>query len=233
MFTRLAFLLLLVVVPGLALADEAGKTPPACVPKNWSEVEAWREWSSHTPPANAENWVEEKTRYANDPDVWRHLDRLFLAVEDGKVVTLTDCPFTDDMYVYLYETYDAVGGFHVVRTIFYEDHVYALVMRKTGKIIDIPGLPKWSPDRKRFAYGVCDVLNAKEEFAILRPEGDGLEVEFEAAIPCGLGDCELAWESPVALTATCLKAGEVGKERKRVRYTRQGDTWVAATIILR
>jgi hypothetical protein len=235
MFGRLVAVVVLLVLPDFAMADETGKPPPACAPKSWNEVEAWRDWNSHTPPRNSENWAKERSRWANERGVWRYLDRLFLVVEGGKVVTLMDCPFTDAMYFYLYESYDDNGGFYVVRTVFYEDHLFALVMRKTGKLIDIPGRPIWSPNKARFAYGVCDLLNGKENLAILRPSGDrtGFQIEIEVNLPCGLGDCELAWESADVLTATCLKSGEQGNERKRIRYVRQGEKWVATTTTLK
>jgi len=60
-----------------------------------------------------------------------------------------------------------------------------------------------------------------------------VKAELETTIPCGLGDCQLAWESPTALTATCLKSGDQGNERKRVRYARQADKWVATTTALK
>ncbi len=218
---------------GTAWADDIGKPPPVCRPKNWNEVESWRDWASHTPVDNTAKWAEEKQRWVNNRDVWRWLDKLFIAVEGGKVVTLTDCPFGDEMYVYLYDHYDEAGGFHLVQTLFYEDHLYTLVMRKTGRLIDLPGRPIWSPDKARFAYGVCDLLNGKDNLAILRSTGEGVKAELETTIPCGLGDCQLAWESPTALTATCLKSGDQGNERKRVRYTRQADKWVATTTALK
>lgn len=233
MIARIVGVIALVFFSSLAMADETGKPPPTCAPRNWNEVETWRDWASHTPPANKQNWAEEKTRWVNDRGVWRYLDRLFIVVEGGKVATLADCPFGDEMYFYVYENYDESGKFHVVRTVFYEDHVFALVMRKTGKLIDIPGRPIWSPDKARFAYGACDLLNGKDNLAILRPTGEGVKVETEANIPCGLGDCELKWESASALTATCLKSGDQGNERKRVRYVRQGEKWVATTTALK
>jgi len=221
------------LLPGLALADDTGRLPPTCVPKNWNEVETWRDWASHTPPANQKNWAEEKTRWVNNRDVWRNLDKLYIAVTGGKVVMLTDCPFGDEMYFYVYQHYDENGAFHLVRTVFYEDHLFTLVMRKTGKLIDIPGPPVWSPDKARFAYGACDLLNGKDNLAILRPTEDGVKAEIETTIPCGLGECQLTWESASALTATCLKSGDQGNERRRVRYARQGDKWVATTTTLK
>ncbi|MGH8431601.1 MAG: hypothetical protein ACREUF_14490, partial [Solimonas sp.] len=200
---------------------------------NWNEVETWRDWISHTRPDTTANWAEEAPRIAKERGVWRWLDKLFIVVEGGKVTTLTDCPFSDEMYHYIYERYDEAGRFHVVRTNFYEDHVFTLVMTKTGRLIDIPGRPIWSPDKARFAYGVCDLLNGKDSLAILRPTGDGVTAELETTIPCGLGDCKLAWENVGALTATCLKSGDEGNAPKRVRYVRQGEKWVATTTALK
>jgi hypothetical protein len=221
---------LVILVCGQALADERGELPPSlCAPKNWNEVETWRDWASHTPPPDAKGWAEERPRFAKSRDVWRWLDRLYIAYEGGQVVTLADCPFTDGMYRYLYERYDDNGEFHVVRQIFYEDHLFALVMRRTGRLYSIPAPPVWSPDKARFAYGACDLLNGKDDLAILKPDGDGrLKVEIETKIPCGLGDCRLAWQSPTALTATCPKSGDQGNERRVVRLTLSDGSWRVA-----
>lgn len=233
MFARLASLAALMLLPRLALADELGKSPPTCAPRNWNEVETWRDWISHTPPDNTANWAEEAPRIAAARGVWRWLDKLFIVVEGGKVTTLTDCPFSDGMYFYIYERYDAAGRFHVVRTQFYEDHVFALVMTRTGRLIDIPGRPIWSPDKARFAYGVCDLLNGKDSLAIMHPTEEGVTAEIEATIPCGLGDCKLAWENAGALTATCPNSGDEGNEPRRVRYVRRGEQWLATTTALK
>lgn len=233
MLTRLVCLFVLLLLPAVAHAELTGKPPPSCEPRNWNEVEVWRDWSSHTPAANASKWAEERTHWVNNRDVWRFLDKLYIAYEGGNVVTLTDCPFTDTMYFYLYEGYQPDGGFHLVRAVYYEDHVFTLVMRKTGKLIDIPGRPVWSPDKARFAYGVCDLMNGKDDFAILRPTENGVKAEIEAKIPCGLGTCELDWESPSALIASCPRSGDKGDEIRHVRYTRHGENWIATTTALK
>ena len=228
MIGRIVLVAVTLFAAGNALADERGDPPPAlCAPKDWNEVEGWRDWASHTPP-DTKGWAEEKRRFANNRDVWRWLDRLYIAYEGGKVVTLADCPFTDSMYRFLYDRYDGNGEFHIVRQIFYEDHLFALVMRKTGRLYTIPAPPVWSPDKARFAYGACDLMNGKDDLAILKPVGNGqLEVEIETRIPCGLGGCQLAWESPIALAATCPKAGDQGNERRVVRLTLSGGSWRA------
>jgi hypothetical protein len=230
MFARLLCLgVLLLLFPRLALAMDPWDPPGACKAETWNDVEQWREWSSHTPLDNARHWAEEKPRYANSRDVWRVLDRLYIAISGGKVLTLSDCAFGDDLHFYLYERYDETGEFHIVRTYFYEDNVHALVMRKTGKVYALPGAPVWSPDRARFAYGVCSVLNDQDEIAIAHMSADGLKTETEARMPCGLGDCEIVWESADTVAATCPKAGEQGKEHKVMRLTRRGGSWTATT----
>lgn len=229
MFARLLCLLVLASLPVAALADEVWKPPAACVPRTWNDVEAWREWNSHTPPANAENWAREAPRLADSREAWRWLDRLYLAAVGGKVVTLSDCPFGDDLHFYLYERYDEAGGFHVVRVYFYEDHLYALVMRNTGKIFAVPALPIWSPDRTQFAYGVCDQMNAKDDIAIMRMTTDGPSPEFADHMPCGLGGCKLMWEGNTMLVATCEETAEAGSKRQVMRLNRRGAGWTSST----
>jgi hypothetical protein len=229
MLARLICLLALLIFPGVALAQESWTPPTGCVAKDWAEVEAFRDWISHTRPNNDLEWAEERLRWLDRADVWRWLDRLYLAVDGGRTVSLVDCPFTDSLYRYLYEKYDETGGFHVVSVRLYEDLHYALVMKKTGKIFTIPGLPVWSPDRMRFAYGVCSLLNSQDEIVISRVSPEGLKMETEGHMPCGMGDCDLAWEGTDTLAATCPKAGEQGNEYKVMRLTRLGESWAATT----
>jgi hypothetical protein len=220
---------LLALLSGIAYAQDMGRPPPTCTPKNWNDVETWREWTNHTPIDNGANLAEERPRYAHNRDVWRHLDRLFIAVDGGRVVTLTDCPFTDSMYFYLYEGYDENGGFHVVRTAFYEDHVFALMMRKTGRLIEIPGRPVWSPDKARFAYGVCDLLNDKDDVAIMSVADGGLRTEIKGHMPCGLGSCRLIWENNDTLAAVCEEKTEQETKRNVLRLSRRGERWTTTS----
>ncbi len=229
MLARLLCLAALVSFPRLALAQEPWTPAGACALRNWNDVETWREWNSHTPPANSENWAKEAPRIIDNRDVWRWLDRLHIAVAGGRVVMLSDCAFGDDLHFYLYERYDEAGGFHVVRVYFYEDHLYALVMRKTGKVFAIPALPIWSPDRTRFAYGVCDQMNAKDDIAIVRVTADGLSTEIAGRMPCGMGDCKLVWEGNATLSATCEETEGQGGKRQVMRLNRRGDGWAATT----
>lgn len=229
MLARLVCLLALLAFPGAARAQEPWTPAGACVPRDWNEIETWRDWISHARPDNDLEWAEERSRWMNNRDVWRWLDRLYIAVDGGRLVTLADCPFTDDMHRYLYETYDETGGFHIVNVRLYEDRAYALVMRRSGKIFTIAGLPVWSPDRMRFASGACSVLNDQDAIAISHVSPEGLKTEIEGRMPCGLGDCQITWESNDTVAATCPKAGEQGNEHKVMRLTRRGGSWTATT----
>ncbi|MCW5734300.1 MAG: hypothetical protein KIS73_09245 [Enhydrobacter sp.] len=228
MAARLLWLTVLLLLPRLALAMDPWEPPGACKAESWNDVEQWREWNSHTPPDNVRHWAEERPRFANRRDVWRWLDRLYIAVSDGKVLTLADCAFGDDMHFYLYERYDEAGEFHIVRAYFYEDHHYALVMRRTGEIYAVPGLPIWSPDRTRFAYAVCDLLNGTEELAVMSISHDRPEEEAKVQLPCTLGSCKLVWEGSAMLSATCEDPQGRGGKREVVRLTRKGDAWTSA-----
>lgn len=228
MLARLLSLAVLLQLPGLAFAMDPWDPPGACKVESWNDVEQWREWNSHTPLDNARHWAEERPRYANHRDVWRWLDRLYIAVSDGKVITLADCAFGDDLHFYLYERFDDAGEFHVVRTYLYEDQNYALVMRRTGAIYAIPGAPIWSPDRTRFAYAVCDLLNGAEELAVMSISGDRPKEEAKVQLPCTLGACKLLWEGSSGLSATCEDPQGKGGQREVVRLTRKGDAWTSA-----
>lgn len=229
MLVRLLCLGVILLLPRLALAVDPWNPPGACKAETWNDVEQWREWSSHTPPANARGWAEEKRRYVNNRDVWRVFDRLYIAISGGKVLTLSDCAFGDDMHFYLYERYDEAGEFHVVRTHFYEDNLYALVMRKTGRIYTIPGEPVWSPGRTRFAYAICDLLNGREEMAVLSISDGQPKEEAKVELPCAEGECKLAWESADTVASTCTKVGESDGERKVARLSRRGGSWTATS----
>ena len=221
--------LLLLFLPRLALAMDPWDPPGACKIENWNDVEQWREWNSHTPPNNASRWAEEQPRYAGNRDVWRVLDRLYIAISGGKVLTLSDCAFGDDQHFYEYGRYDEAGEFHVVHTYFYEDYLYALVMRRTGRIYTIPGEPIRSPDRTRFAYAVCDLMNGTEEMAVLGMAGDQPKEEAKVELPCTWGECKLAWENADTVATTCTKVGEPGGERKVIRLSRRGGSWTSTT----
>lgn len=230
MLARLVCLLALLIVPGAARAQEPWTRPDGCVAKNWSEVEGFRNWINHTPRDNSLDWAEERSRWSGRGDVWRWLDRLYLAIDGGRVVSLVDCPFTDSLYLYRYEKYDEIARFHIVGVQFYEDFLYALVMKKTGKIVAIPELPVWSPDRSRFAYAACNLLNSRAQIAVMDMAGEEPKLEGEAPLPCvSLGDCRISWESNTVVIADCQAHPGQAPGREVVRLTRQGESWMATT----
>lgn len=224
---RLLLVVMLLVTPRLALAEDPWTPPAACLLENWNDVEGWRQWNSHTPPNNVENWATEKARYEDRRDVWRWLDRLYIGMANGKVVTLSDCPFGDDLHFFLYQRFDEAGNFHVVNVWRYEEHYYALVMRNSGKIYTVSGLPVWSPDRSRFAYAVCDLMNGTEEIAVMSIVDDRPVLNAKAELPCTMGECKLDWENNATVKATCEGTPESGATRSITRLRRQGDRWIS------
>ena len=151
--------------------------------------------------------------------------RLRLALEGVGSVELTDCPYGDTAYTYLYERYDEAGRFYVVRTPAYEDFSYTLVMRKTGKQVTVYGTPVWAQDKSRFLTVACSLLPERGTLTVHVPEGDGLKVEGEIALPCGSESCSARWDHAVLDLGLvhAVERGEQGQERHRVRpAARQG-----------
>ncbi|MGE0575720.1 MAG: hypothetical protein AB7F22_09550 [Reyranella sp.] len=229
---RLLCLSVLAFLPRLSLANEPWDPPSGCRLEKWSDVEAWREWNSHTPATNGDAWAQERRRIADNREVWRWYDRLYIAIMGDKVLTLADCPFGDDMHRYDYERYDAAGGFHVVHVWRYEDHFYALVMRDSGKIYTVSGLPVWSPERARFAYAVCippdgTTDEAVAEVAVMSVVDKQPQIETRASMPCFLDDCKLVWEDDGTVTSTCEERDGIDRKRSVLRLSRQRDGWIA------
>jgi hypothetical protein len=232
---RLLCLAALALLPHPSLADDPWDPPSGCRLEKWSDVEAWRDWNSHTPSGDDGSWAEERLRYAGNREVWRWYDRLYIAVMGDKVLTLTDCPFGDDMHRFDYERYDAAGGFHVVHVWRYEDHFLALVMRNTGKIYTVPGLPVWSPDRSRFAYAACSPPDGTTdegvaEVAVMTIAEDQPRVETRAQLPCLLDDCKLVWDDDGRVSVTCEQRGDKDAKRWVLRLIRQGDGWASTMM---
>jgi len=233
MLLRLLCLGILLLVPRLCLAGEPSDEPPAgCRLESWNDVERWRDWNSQSP--RAANWVEEKSRYRSNREVWRWYDRLYLSVRDGKVLTLADCSFDDNTHYYEYLRYDEPGGFHVVHLWRYEAHDYLLVMRNTGKIYTVGGLPLWSPDGTRFAYAVCTPPDGTTdrgdaEIGIMRVVDDVPTMEAKAAMPCHAQDCKLEWEDDATVSATCEDSAASGGKPWLMRLTRSDFGWASKT----
>lgn len=204
---RFLCLAVLLIVPRPSWAVEAwDDIPGGCQLDSWSDVERWRDWNSQSPMAA--NWVQEKSRYADNREVWRWHDRLYLSIMDGKVMTLADCSFGDGSHYYEYERFDKPGGFHVVHVWQYEAHSYALVMRNTGKIYSVPGLPVSSPNVSRYAYAACSPPDGttdtgEAEIGIMGIVDSRPEIEATAEMPCGASDCKVEWDGEEALRAEC------------------------------
>lgn len=104
-----------------------------------------------------------------------------------------------------YERFDERGGLHLWQ---YEAHSYALMMRNTGKIYSIPGLPVPSRDETRYAYAACSLPDGmtdkgEAEIGILSIVEGRSEIEAKAAMPCGAGACKIEWDGAEALGAAC------------------------------
>ena len=233
MLLRLLCLGILLLTPRLCLAlDPWEEAPGGCRLDSWSDVERWRDWNRQSP--RAANWAEEKSRYGNNREVWRWHDRLYISILDGKVLTLADCSFSDDTHYYEYARYDEPGGFHVVHVWRYEAHGYALVMRNTGKIYSIAGLPVWSPDKARFAYAVCSPSDGTTdqgdaEIGIISFVDNRPKMDAKAAMPCHAQDCKIDWDDDATVSAACEAPHNSGGKPWLLQLTRTDFGWASKT----
>src|SRR5262245_24585240 len=225
MFTRLICLVVLLPLLSVAArADDRGVPPPSgCAPQKVDELRAWRGWVKSL----GRDWLVEQRaaeagRIGENPAVFRHLDRLYLAREDGGLVTLTDCPYGDGMYVFLYERYDEAAGFYVVGRGEYENFNYILVSRKTGLTFTMVGPPVWSPDGKRVANARCSAMNGPNELYVARRTEEGFHTEKAVRLPCIFGDCTFHWESSSAISISCAEPRGMPRT---LRVVLQGDEW--------
>jgi len=176
----------------------------------------------------AEEWPREGERYkGNRQSVSRVGRRLRLALEGANSVELTDCPYGDTAYTYLYERYDEAGRFYVVRTPAYEDFSYTLVMRKTGKQATVYGTPVWAQDKSRFLTVACSLLPERGTLTVHVPEDGGIRVEGEIALPCGSESCSARWDHASWISVSCTPWAEESKGRKGTEFVllRGKDGW--------
>lgn len=177
----------------------------------------------------AEEWPREAERFrSNRQSVSRAEGRLRLALEGASSwVELTDCPYGDTAYSYLYERYDEAGRFYVVRTAAYEDFSYTLVMRKTGKQFKVYGTPVWAQDKSRFLTVACSLLPERGTLTVHVPEGDSLRVEGEIALPCGSESCSARWDHASWISVSCTPWSEESKGKKGTEFVllRGKDGW--------
>ena len=81
-----------------------------------------------------EQWPREAARYKGDGQlVTREGSQLRLKLDSGNTVELADCPHGITAHVYLYERYDQIGRFFVVRRPAFKDFSYTLVMRRPAR----------------------------------------------------------------------------------------------------
>lgn len=213
------------VQSGAAWAQSVAPSPDfRCVPHVADDLQVWRQWMKVLGPDwMVEQRAAEARRIGDDPSVFRHLDRLYLALDDGRLTTLVDCSFGNGMYVYQYERYDDVGRFYIVGKGEYEDFSYVLVSKKDGLTSQAYSLPAWSQDQKHFAHGRCSAMNGPDTVSIVDVDQDLLRTEATFNLPCSLGSCMFKWEDSATLLATC--AGEAGKPMPTLRVARKERTW--------
>mgnify|MGYP003334193024 FL=1 len=192
--------LLLLLFATTARAETlAGEEAKACVPKGQT-------WSAdHESENHTERWPREAAKLKGvQLNVSRDQDRLRLAIDGGRTVELQDCPYGDTGAQYLFERYDQAGPFYVLSTSQYDDHHYSLVMRQTGRVIKVFGLPIWASDRSKFLSIACvRHPEVRGELAIYTPATDGIAKEGAIELPCGEQSCAARWEGPAWISVSC------------------------------
>jgi hypothetical protein len=170
----------------------------------------------------AEAWPQEAERYKNiRQTVSRAGGLLRLALEGVGSVELTDCPYGDSGYAYLFERYDEAGRFYVVRTPAYEDFSYTLVMRATGKQYTVYGTPIWAQDQSRFLTVACSWLPSRGTLTVHAPASGEVKVEAEIPLPPCLDEtesCSARWDHPSWIAVTCTPLNEPDKRKKGTEF---------------
>jgi hypothetical protein len=163
-----------------------------------------------------EQWPQEAERYKHNKEtVSRQSGRLRLTLEGGGTVELTDCPHGLGAHVHLFEHYDEIGRFFVVRRPAFKDFSYTLVMSATGKSVTVYGTPIWSPDKSRFLTVACSWLPPRGALTVHKRVGGEVTAEAEIPLPTCLNEtetCSARWDNPSWIAVTCTRAD--GSSRK-------------------
>jgi hypothetical protein len=216
MHARLVCLVIL-LLPGIALAQNAGVDAKACMPSGALDPGYERE-------SREIEWPQEARRLRADvPNVSRHQDRLRLAIDGGTAVELQDCPYGDVGYQYLYERYDDPGRFYVVRTPGVDDFVWTLVMKRTGRLFTVHGAPVWASDKTRFLTVACSLQPSRGTLSIFAPSGDGLTTEVDIALPCATESCSARWDFESWISIACTPRDDTAKKGREFVLMRGKD----------
>lgn len=216
MHARLVCLVIL-LLPGIALAQNAGVDAKACMPSGALDPGYERE-------SREIEWPQEARRLRADvPNVSRHQDRLRLAIDGGTAVELQDCPYGDVGYQYLYERYDDPGRFYVVRTPGVDDFVWTLVMKRTGRLFTVHGAPVWASDKTRFLTVACSLQPSRGTLSIFAPSGDGLTTEADIALPCATESCSARWDFESWISIACTPRDDTAKKGREFVLMRGKD----------
>ena len=164
----------------------------------------------------AEQWPQEAERYKRvRENVSREAGRLRLKLENGGMVELADCPHGITAHVYLYEHFDEIGRFFVVRRPAFRDFSYTLVMSATGKSVTVWGTPIWSQDKSRFLTVACSWLPPRGTLTVHTKTNGGLTTQAEIPLPTCLDEtesCSARWDNPSWIAVTCTRTD--GSSRK-------------------
>jgi hypothetical protein len=219
MLARLVCLVVL-LLPGIALAQNAGVEAKACMPSGALDPAYERD-------SRTVEWPQEAQRLRADvPNVSRQGDRLRLAIDGGAAVELQDCPFGDAGYQYLYERYDDPGRFYVVRTPGFDDFAWTLVLKGSGRLFTVHGAPVWATDKRRFLTVACSLQPARGNLSIFAPSGDWLATEAEIELPCATESCSARWDFESWISIACTPRDDTSRKGREFVLMRGNDgTW--------
>jgi hypothetical protein len=179
-------------------------------------------------------WPKEARRIeGNERLVSRQYDELRLVLDGGKTIELRDCPGGDTGYAFLFERYDRVGRFYVVRRPAYEDNSYILVMTSSGQSYEVLGPPVWSPGKSRFLTIACSGLPPRGSLSVHVPSREVVATEAEFDLPCNgaLGamlSCSGRWDHEARISVACVPQGSRLDPPKRedfVLVRGENGTW--------